>query len=117
MGLKLCGPCAEAVRGWQANLPRLACQWPGPAAGSLLDSRTSPAERVAEWDRRNAEMIATIRAMCARQHQGQEGPLTKCTECDWARPWAGALDDIRRCPRCSGRLVKEEPSKRPSSAT
>lgn len=109
--MKLCAECEPVRRAWQENLPRSDCQWPGPAAGPLLDSRTAPTERRAEWDRRNAEMIATVEATCLEHHQGAGPTLTRCAECDWSRPWAGALDAIRRCPRCSGRLVTVKPER------
>lgn len=102
--MRLCPECEPIRRAWQENLPRSDCQWPGPAAGALLDARTPPAERLAEWDRRNAEMVRTIEVTCQAVHLGGPEARTCCTECEWSRPWAGALDAIRRCPRCGGRL-------------
>lgn len=105
--MRLCPECEPARRAWQENLPQLRCEWGG---GALLDARTPNAHRVAEWDRRNAEMIASVEATCLERHQGGPATMTRCTSCDWARRWAGDLDRVRRCPRCSSRLTVDRPA-------
>jgi hypothetical protein len=66
--MRLCPGCEPIRRAWQENLPRLDCEWPGRAC-PRIDSRTPPAVKVAEWDRKNREQIETIEAVCLRSHR------------------------------------------------
>lgn len=64
----MCPYCRALVCRWQANLPRLDCEWPGRGC-PRMDSRTPASAKLAEWDEKNRLQISLIADICARHHQ------------------------------------------------
>jgi hypothetical protein len=63
----LCPHHWEAANAWRNNhySPWNPTEWPG--GSHILDSRTTHAEREAEWDRKNRERMAFAVSLCRRQ--------------------------------------------------
>lgn len=59
----LCGKHGAAVANWAKVVynPRAPKEWPG---GPLMDSRTSHADRRADWERKTAAQIEMIKGFC-----------------------------------------------------
>ena len=66
--MRLCPACAIARTKWRRVVysPWRPAEWPG--GQHILDSRTSHAERRADWEKKTAQQIELIESICARQH-------------------------------------------------
>jgi hypothetical protein len=66
--VKLCPTCQTVRADWLRldYNPRQPSEWPGRQ--SVLDCRTTHAERRAEWRRKTDQQVQLIEDMCARQH-------------------------------------------------
>lgn len=67
-GVKLCPACQTIRANWLRLTynPKKPAEWPG--GQHILDSRTTHAERRADWERKTARQVQLIESICTREH-------------------------------------------------